>query len=192
MMEPMNPPLSWEFQDKIPVVKRFSGGGTVIVDHQTVFITFICNTGALPSVQPYPRPIMSWSSQLYSKVIQGVGDFSLRENDYVFGNHKFGGNAQSIKKGCWVHHTSFLWDYEMMNMAYLKLPKRAPDYRQVLWQKCKVRLRTIDPCGQALPWTLRIAGALVHRATLYGIRFLLPFLNLVYCPWLIFSQLKLI
>lgn len=54
--------------------------------------------------------------------------------DYVFGNHKFGGNAQSITKGRWIHHTSFLWDYEMMNMAYLKLPKRAPDYRQV----CKI------------------------------------------------------
>lgn len=71
-------------QDKIPVVKRFSGGGTVIVDHQTVFITFICNTDALPSVQPYPRPIMSWSGQLYSKVFQGVGDFSLRENGNFF------------------------------------------------------------------------------------------------------------
>ncbi|KAK4375270.1 hypothetical protein RND71_005947 [Anisodus tanguticus] len=114
-------------QDKIPVVKRFTGGGTVIVDHRTVFVSIICNTDALPSVQPYPRPIMSWSSQLYSKVFQGVGDFSLH---YVFGNHKFGGNAQSITKGRWVHHTSFLWDYETMNMAYLKLPKRAPDYRQ--------------------------------------------------------------
>ncbi|XP_055831447.1 uncharacterized protein LOC129900487 isoform X1 [Solanum dulcamara] len=122
--------ISSVLQDKIPVIKRFSGGGTVIVDHRTVFITFICNTDALPSVQPYPRPIMSWSSQLYSKVFQGVGDFSLRENDYVFGNRKFGGNAQSITKRRWVHHTSFLWDYEMMNMAYLKLPKRAPDYRQ--------------------------------------------------------------
>lgn len=71
-------------KDKIPVIKRFTGGGTVIVDHQTVFITFICNTDALPSVQPYPRPIMSWSGQLYSKVFQGVGDFSLRENGAFF------------------------------------------------------------------------------------------------------------
>ncbi|KAF3625799.1 Light-harvesting chlorophyll-protein complex I subunit A4 [Capsicum annuum] len=123
-------------KDKIPVIKRFTGGGTVIVDHQTVFITFICNTDALPSVQPYPRPIMSWSGQLYSKVFQGVGDFSLRENDYVFDNRKFGGNAQSITKGRWVHHTSFLWDYEMENMAYLKLPKRAPDYRQLIFLHC--------------------------------------------------------
>ncbi|KAF3646991.1 ER lumen protein-retaining receptor [Capsicum annuum] len=36
-----------------------------------------------------------------------------------------------------------------------------------LMQKCKVRLCTTDPCGQALPRILHIAGALVHRASLF-------------------------
>ncbi|XP_074326469.1 uncharacterized protein LOC141664420 isoform X3 [Apium graveolens] len=116
-------------RDKVPVIRRFSGGGTVIVDTGTIFVTFICNKDDVPEVQPYPRPIMSWSSLLYSKVFQGVGDFVLRENDYAFGNRKFGGNAQSITKNRWIHHTSFLWDYDIKNMAYLKIPKRAPEYR---------------------------------------------------------------
>ncbi|XP_019053415.1 PREDICTED: putative lipoate-protein ligase A isoform X2 [Nelumbo nucifera] len=121
-------------QDQVPVVRRFSGGGTVIVDHGTLFVTFICNKNAVPGVQPYPQPIMSWSSTLYNEVFQGIGHFHLRENDYVFGNRKFGGNAQSITKNRWVHHTSFLWDYEARNMAYLKLPMRTPKYRLVsLW-----------------------------------------------------------
>ena len=30
-------------KDQIPVIKRFSGGGTVIVDENTLFITFIIN-----------------------------------------------------------------------------------------------------------------------------------------------------
>lgn len=51
--------------------------------------------------------------------------------DYVFGDRKFGGNAQSITKNRWVHHTSFLWDYEAKNMSYLKLPAKAPQYRLV-------------------------------------------------------------
>ena len=51
--------------------------------------------------------------------------------DYVFGDRKFGGNAQSITKNRWIHHTSFLWDYEVSNMAYLKHPARAPEYRMV-------------------------------------------------------------
>ncbi|CAH9120980.1 unnamed protein product [Cuscuta epithymum] len=117
-------------QDKVPVIKRFTGGGTVIVDHGTIFATFICNKDAVPHVKPYPQPIMSWSGLLYGNVFQGIGEFALRENDYVFGSHKFGGNAQSITKNRWIHHTSFLWDYAIHNMGYLKLPKRAPDYRQ--------------------------------------------------------------
>ncbi|KAI3825648.1 hypothetical protein L1987_07178 [Smallanthus sonchifolius] len=116
-------------EDKIPVIRRFTGGGTVIVDHGTIFVSFICNKDDVADVQPYPRPIMSWSSLLYSQVFQGIADFRLRENDYVFGHRKFGGNAQSITKNRWIHHTSFLWDYEARNMSYLKLPKRAPEYR---------------------------------------------------------------
>lgn len=53
----------------------------MIVDNGTIFVTFICNKSAVPDVQPYPQPIMSWSALLYSKVFQGVGSFfNLREN----------------------------------------------------------------------------------------------------------------
>uniref|UniRef100_A0A7N0VF47 BPL/LPL catalytic domain-containing protein n=1 Tax=Kalanchoe fedtschenkoi TaxID=63787 RepID=A0A7N0VF47_KALFE len=122
--------LDLVLRDHVPVIKRFTGGGTVIVDSGTVFVTFICNKDAVPGLQPYPRPIMSWSSLVYNEVFQGTRNFNLRENDYVFGNLKFGGNAQSITKNRWVHHTSFLWDFEEKNMSYLKHPAKAPDYRQ--------------------------------------------------------------
>ena len=45
----------------------------------------------------------------------------MRENDYLFGFHKIGGNAQSIIKDRWVHHTSFLWDYKPERMRYLQV-----------------------------------------------------------------------
>jgi len=118
-------------RDRVPVVRRFSGGGTVIVDQGTVFVTFICNKSAVEGLQPFPRDIMSWSGQLYGKVFDRFGEFHLRENDYAFSHRKFGGNAQSITKHRWVHHTSFLWDYDVKNMDYLKIPKRAPEYRLV-------------------------------------------------------------
>ncbi|KAJ0988544.1 hypothetical protein J5N97_006900 [Dioscorea zingiberensis] len=115
--------------DGIPVIRRFSGGGTVIVDGGTVFVSLICNKGAVPGLQPYPRSIMDWTGELYGRVFGGFGDFHLRENDYAFGSRKFGGNAQSITKDRWIHHTSFLWDYDVKNMGYLKQPTRAPKYR---------------------------------------------------------------
>ncbi len=41
-----------------------------------------------------------------------------------------GGNAQSNVKDGWLHHTSFLWDYDKANMGYLTLPDKRPEYRQ--------------------------------------------------------------
>jgi lipoate-protein ligase A len=55
--------------------------------------------------------------------------FQLRENDYVLGEKKMGGNAQSIVSSGFLHHTSFLWDYDHNNMEYLTLPEKRPEYR---------------------------------------------------------------
>jgi lipoate-protein ligase A len=41
-----------------------------------------------------------------------------------------GGNAQSITKEGWLHHTSFLWDWQDAHMDYLTLPSKRPEYRQ--------------------------------------------------------------
>ncbi|KMT15264.1 hypothetical protein BVRB_3g063730 [Beta vulgaris subsp. vulgaris] len=145
-------------QDKIPVIKRFTGGGTVIVDQGTVFVSLICNKDAVPGVQPYPQPIMAWSSLFYDEVFHGAGDFKLRENDYVFGSRKFGGNAQSITKNRWIHHTSFLWDYEDANMTYLKVPQRAPKYRQARdHSEFICRMKDILPRSAFIDGTIKAA-----------------------------------
>lgn len=67
-------------KDRIPVIKRFTGGGTVIVDKSTLFVSLICNKDDVPSVQPYPRSVMAWSGSLYGEVFEGVDGFQLREN----------------------------------------------------------------------------------------------------------------
>lgn len=115
-------------QDKIPVIKRFSGGGTVFVDHNTLFVTFIFDKSA-HSFPAFPEKIMRWSGSLYEKALSLEG-FHLRENDYVIHEKKCGGNAQYIRKERWLHHTSFLWDYEKANMSYLLYPPRTPEYRK--------------------------------------------------------------
>lgn len=107
----------------VPVIKRFSGGGTVYVDEQTLFVTFIRNHET-----PFPRQILSWSEEIYRPLFASL-PFEVKENDYVFGDKKFGGNAQYIKKGRFLHHSSFLWDFCAKKMNYLLLPKRRPKYR---------------------------------------------------------------
>jgi lipoate-protein ligase A len=113
-------------KDNIPVIKRFSGGGTVYVDRHTVFATLICNRSTL-NIPLQPQPILQWSETFYRSFFNVL---SLRENDYVMGDKKFGGNAQYIQKNRWLLHTSFLWDYSPEKMRYLLLPEKRPQYRK--------------------------------------------------------------
>lgn len=112
----------------IPLIKRFSGGGTVVVDSNTYFVTFICNSTEL-NVPGTPKDIFNWSETIYMPAFQNIG-MALLENDYVIGKQKCGGNAQYIRKDRWLHHTSFLWDYSAANMNYLLMPAKKPQYRQ--------------------------------------------------------------
>ncbi len=112
----------------VPLIRRFSGGGTVFVDKNTLFITYICNSQEF-SVPCFPKDIMKWTEGIYDPVFEGL-EFRVRENDYVIGDKKFGGNAQYLQKNRWLHHSTLLWDYDHNNMQSLKIPPKMPDYRK--------------------------------------------------------------
>lgn len=112
----------------LPIIKRFSGGGTVVVDENTLFITFIMNRELL-NIALQPEVIMKWTESLYKEVFLS-SHFQLRENDYVFQEKKFGGNAQYLRKDRFLHHTSFLWDFDQEKMDYLLHPAKTPTYRE--------------------------------------------------------------
>ncbi|KAL4419332.1 hypothetical protein ABPG77_006020 [Micractinium sp. CCAP 211/92] len=158
-------------QRGIPLIKRFTGGGTVVVDANTIFTALIMQQQSLPDVAAYPRPVMQYTEQLYNTVFAPYGPFRLRENDYCFGERKFGGNAQAITKDRWVHHTSLLWDFRDDLMALLKQPARQPEYRQGRDHlEFVLRLRELLPSRQALLdqlcASLEAAGFQLQDATL--------------------------
>jgi lipoate-protein ligase A len=158
-------------EDGIQVLRRYTGGGTVVVDKSTVFVTLIMNSFDI-DCRPYPREIMAWTEgMIYGPTFGNLlmrkpnnqpgsdgaasdeWTFKLRENDYIFRkcesdqnrandlnntdehvidefDKKIGGNAQTITKDRWVHHTSFLWDFDPSKMEYLQLPAKRPAYRR--------------------------------------------------------------
>jgi lipoate-protein ligase A len=175
-------------KDGILTLRRFTGGGTVVVDHTSLLTTLIIidDANVRPEIKSYPREIMEWTndfvfgpaftswnneivasaaaaasktagkqtlifhgkscglsggdggqSQQQPKLLKSTTSspsiimptFRLRENDYVLNDRKVGGNAQSIVSGGFLHHTSFLWDWEDTNMDYLTLPSKRPEYR---------------------------------------------------------------
>ena len=111
----------------IPIIRRFSGGGTVIVNEDTLFVTCISQKNIHPFAA-YPEPILKWAEALYKEAICHPL-FALRENDFVIGEKKCGGNAQYIQRDRWLHHTSFLWNFQEEQMQCLLHPKKTPAYR---------------------------------------------------------------
>lgn len=122
--------------DKIPVIKRYSGGGTVICDKDTFFISFILNKIVLPPKLRWPTTLIEYYGNFYKEIFDELSkkypllpEFNLKENDYILGDKKFGGNAMCFSKTRMVHHTSFLFNYSKENMKYLQNPLKQPQYR---------------------------------------------------------------
>lgn len=111
----------------IPIIRRYSGGGTVVIEPTTVLVSLIINHDKI-SANPFPKEVLKWTEALYQKAFPL--SFALKENDYVFGEKKCGGNAQYFAKGRIVHHTSFVWDYSHAYMELLKIPSKMPQYRK--------------------------------------------------------------
>ncbi|KYQ93506.1 hypothetical protein DLAC_06203 [Tieghemostelium lacteum] len=125
----------------ISIIKRYTGGGTVIVDENTIFCSMIMTKQFIHDNpiqehlskkelhQYYPKDIMKWSAEWYKHVFTH-DQFLLSDNDYTFSDKKFGGNAQAFSRHKFVHHTSFLYDYDHNLMNLLKQPEKIPEYRQ--------------------------------------------------------------
>lgn len=115
-------------KDPIQIIRRFTGGGSVFVDQNTVFVTFIFSKNIL-NIDLFPESIIKWSESFYKKVFE-MNNFKANENDFIIDNKKIAGNAKYIKKDRFLIHTSFLLDYEIEKInKYLLIPLKAPIYR---------------------------------------------------------------
>jgi lipoate-protein ligase A len=116
----------------VPIIRRFSGGGTVVVNSDSLLFTIATS---LPVCKPFPRDIIAWIGTLFSNALSPLllspsWRVTTKENDLVVHDEfKVAGHAQAIAGTRWMHHTSLLWTATPEQMSYLKLPSRRPAYR---------------------------------------------------------------
>lgn len=118
-------------KDKVPVLRRFSGGGTVFIHDGCLVYTIITTL-----TSPFKRfDVMGAYRTAFMPVIeafqkQGIALEFHEPCDLAVDGRKIAGNAQSQRQGALLIHGSFLVDPDLIRIKrYLKEPDIRPDYR---------------------------------------------------------------
>jgi lipoate---protein ligase len=119
-------------RDGVPILRRASGGGTVLLGPGCLCFTLVLAIKRdpalqeiLPSYDFICARLQSALSELLPEVAQaGVSDLATNST-------KFSGSAQQRKRHFVLHHGTLLYDFNLQLVArYLRLPARQPHYRR--------------------------------------------------------------
>ena len=114
---------------KVPILRRSSGGGTVLLGKGCLLFSLILRTDIRPGLATIKSSYVSIMEQIASSLgISGITHDGT--SDLAWDNKKFSGNAQQRKSVFILHHGSILYDFNIgMIPNYLKHPARQPEYR---------------------------------------------------------------
>ncbi len=118
-------------KDGVPILRRFSGGGTVFIHKGCLVYTIVTTL-----TSPFKRfDVMGAYRTAFMPVIeafqkQGIALEFHEPCDLSVDGRKIAGNAQSQRQGALLIHGSFLVDPNLIRIKrYLKEPDVRPDYR---------------------------------------------------------------
>jgi len=119
-------------EDKISVLRRVSGGGTVLQGPGCLnyaLILDIQNRKYLKNIKTTNCHIMKFHAKVLSHIKSGIEYEGT--TDLAMGDLKFSGNAQRRKKRFCLFHGTFLLNMNIKLMEkYLNHPADQPDYRR--------------------------------------------------------------
>lgn len=114
-------------KDGIPVLRRDSGGGTVLLGRGCLSYSLILQLKpAFQHVENSYRLILKAVCQA-----TGIAGVIPEGSDLIFGGKKFGGASQRRLKRTLLHHGTILYAFDLSSVErYLPEPSRQPKYRQ--------------------------------------------------------------
>jgi lipoate---protein ligase len=116
--------------DGVPVLRRASGGGTVVLGPGCLCFSIVLNYDAAPLLADIRASnayilgrVLHALEPVLSASVQGTSDLAA-------GGAKFSGNAQQRKRSHFVHHGTLLCGFDLERVSrYLNAPEREPEYR---------------------------------------------------------------
>lgn len=120
-------------ENGIPVLRRCSGGGTVLQGPGCLnysLILEITESGPLRSIAEANAFILNRQRTALEPLLDAPVEI-LGHADLAIGSHKFSGNAQRRKRKFLLFHGAFLlqFDIPLIEKA-LRMPSKQPDYRR--------------------------------------------------------------
>jgi lipoate---protein ligase len=116
--------------DAIPLLRRSSGGGTVLLGTGCLLFSLVLAYDRAPEM----RNIGSSYCHILKRICQALAVPGLRPagiSDLAIDSFKVSGNAQQRKRQHFLHHGTLLSAFDAANVGrYLHMPTRQPEYRQ--------------------------------------------------------------
>jgi lipoate-protein ligase A len=114
-------------RDNIPILRRASGGGTVLLARGCLLFTLVLHYDRAAELTQIPSSYQF----ILGRIAQALGVSLAGTSDLTLDSRKISGNAQQRKRRHLLHHGTLLYDFRAEQVGrYLRLPSRQPDYRR--------------------------------------------------------------
>jgi lipoate-protein ligase A len=119
-------------RDGIPLLRRSSGGGTVLLGGGCLLYSLVLSYArdpALTEIHSSYRFILERVAAALADFVPGAGPAGT--SDLAAAGRKFSGNAQQRKRRHLLHHGTLLYRFDLAGVGrYLREPARQPGYRR--------------------------------------------------------------
>jgi lipoate-protein ligase A len=143
--------------DGVPVLRRSSGGGTVLLGKGCLLFSLVLSYQRSPLLREVRSSycfILGILKEALADLLPGVA--CAGTSDLAAAGMKFSGNSQQRKRNYLLHHGTLLYAFDIPLLArYLRQPPRQPEYRA--GRDHKAFVRNLPAPAEELRRRLRIA-----------------------------------